>query len=113
MKTKPINCQLDQISPKMLSEAAEILRILAHPVRLKIIDLLNAGGPLPVSVISEAMALSQPTTSQHLNHMRRVGLLNAERSGKTVLYAIADPRPIALLNCICSCCNQNKQKEQK
>lgn len=106
MKTKPIDCSLEKIAPEAIGAAAEMLKILAHPVRLQIIDLLNAAGEISVGEISARYELAQATTSQHLNHMRRVGLVKAERRGKEMWYSIADPRPISLLNCICHCCEK-------
>ncbi len=95
---------MDQMSTEAVAYAAEMLRQLAHPARLKIIDLLHTANELPVGGISEYLGLAQSATSQHLNQMRRAGLLVAERRGKAVWYSVADHRPIALLNCICNCC---------
>ncbi|MBN2686479.1 MAG: winged helix-turn-helix transcriptional regulator [Pontiellaceae bacterium] len=104
MKTQIPSCALDQMNPEALAQAAETLRTLAHPVRLRIIDLLNTTKELPVARITEYLNITQAATSQHLNHMRRVGLIQSERRGKEVWYSICDPRPIALLNCLCNCC---------
>jgi DNA-binding transcriptional ArsR family regulator len=108
MKTKDLNCALENMTPESIGQAADILRTLAHPARLRIVDALNTSGGLPVSQITEYLGLTQSATSQHLIHMRRVGLLKTERRGKEVWYSIADVRPIALLNCICSCCDRNE-----
>lgn len=108
MQTKELQCALEKMEPEAVGRAAEMLRTLAHPARLRIVDLLNTAGELPVCDISEYFGLAQSATSQHLNHMRRVGLVNAERRGKAVWYSIADNRPIALLNCICKCCENNQ-----
>lgn len=104
MKTNELKCALDKMAPEAVAQAAEMLRQLAHPMRLRMVDLLHAAGELPVCEITEYLGIAQATTSQHLNQMRRVGLLKAERRGKAVWYSIADARPIALLNCICNCC---------
>ena len=108
MKTKELQCKLDQMNPEAVRHAAEMLRTLAHPVRLRIIDLLHTAGELPVREITEYLGIAQSATSQHLNQMRRDGLMKGERRGKAVWYSIADARPIALLNCICNCCDKNK-----
>ena len=107
MKAKNLNCALENLSPEAVGNAADILRTLAHPMRLRIIDLLNAADELPVCGITEYLGIAQAATSQHLNHMKRVGLIRSERRGKEVWYSVADPRPIALLNCICTCCRNN------
>jgi ArsR family transcriptional regulator len=108
MKTKELNCALENMAPEALAQAAEMLKTLAHPARLRIVDALNTAHGLPVCEITAYLGITQAATSQHLNHMRRVGLVNAERRGKAVWYSIADARPIALLNCICNCC-ENKR----
>ncbi len=107
MKTTELNCALNHLSADVVGSAAEMLRTLAHPMRLRIVDALNAADELPVGAITEHLGIAQAATSQHLNHMRRVGLVKSERRGKEVWYSIADRRPIALLNCICNCCDRN------
>ncbi len=107
MKTKELSCALEKMTPESVGQAAEMLKTLAHPMRLRIVDVLNTAGELPVCEITEYLGIAQAATSQHLNQMRRVGLLKAERRGKAVWYSMADARPIALLNCICNCCDRN------
>lgn len=108
MKTTELHCALENLSADAVGNAAEMLRTLAHPMRLRTIDLLNTAGELPVCEITEYLEIAQSATSQHLNHMRRVGLLKTERRGKEVWYSLADARPIALLNCICNCCERKE-----
>jgi len=110
MKTKGHQCALDKMEPEAVGQAAEMLKQLAHPVRLRMVDLLHTAGELPVCDITDYLGIAQATTSQHLNQMRRMGLLQAERRGKAVWYSIADPRPVALLNCICNCCESSVKK---
>ncbi|MCK4563634.1 MAG: winged helix-turn-helix transcriptional regulator [Verrucomicrobia bacterium] len=107
MKTKELSCALEKMTPESVGQAAEMLKTLVHPMRLRIVDVLNTAGELPVCEITEYLGIAQAATSQHLNQMRRVGLLKAERRGKAVWYSMADARPIALLNCICNCCDRN------
>lgn len=110
MKTKDLNCALEKLGPEAVGQAAEMLKTLAHPARLRIVDVLNTAGALPVCEITGYLGIAQSATSQHLTHMRRVGLLKTERHGKEVWYSIANDRPIALLNCICNCCNVETRK---
>ena len=104
MKAKELQCALDQMNPEAVAQAADMLRTLAHPVRLRIIDLLHTTDELPVGKITDYLGITQAATSQHLNQMRRDRLLKGERRGKAVWYSITDARPIALLNCLCNCC---------
>ena len=84
----------------LLERMAITRRVLAHPHRLKIVELLERESEAPVAVIQNAIGLHQAATSQHLNHMKRVGLLASERRGKEVWYTIADRRALTILGCI-------------
>lgn len=84
----------------LMERMAVVLRVLAHPQRLKIVELLESSGPASVSQIQIAIKMPQAVTSQHLGQMKRVGLLNSSRRGKEVLYQIADPRALTILDCI-------------
>lgn len=88
------------LSVELLEQMAERLKLLAHAHRLKIVEILERRGELPVFEITDQLGLPQAVTSQHLNAMKRVGLLNADRRGKEVWYAIADPRALTILDCI-------------
>ena len=72
---------------------AEILKVLASPLRLQILHLL-ATGPLEVSRIAGAIGASQPNTSQHLSVMRAAGLVEADRNGREIRYQLVDPEVI-------------------
>jgi DNA-binding transcriptional ArsR family regulator len=87
------------LSLELLERMAGVLRLLAHPHRLKIIELLERGAA-PVHLIRGRLGLPHAATSQHLNQMKRIGLVRSERRGKEVWYAIADPRSVTILDCI-------------
>lgn len=91
---------LSSLSPELLGQMADTLKLLAHTQRLQIVDLLDCRASAPVHEIMTALALPQAATSQHLNAMRRAGLLKSDRRGKEVWYAIADPRALTILDCI-------------
>ncbi len=89
-----------ELPVELLERMAEILKLLAHAHRLKIVEVLERDGELPVFELVNKLALPQAVTSQHLNAMKRVGLLQADRRGKEVWYSIADPRALTILDCI-------------
>ena len=89
-----------RIPEAVLVRAAESLRTLAHPQRLRIVECLVETGEAPVHAIMAATGLAQAAASQHVNHLRRVGLLAGERRGQEVWYRIADPRCRAILACL-------------
>jgi len=95
-----MNKTKSSIPISLLERMSLTLRVLAHPHRLKIIELLDGESSAPVSRIQTAIALPQSATSQHLGHMKRVGLLKSSRRGKEVWYEIADPKALTILDCI-------------
>jgi len=77
-------------------DAADLLRALAHPVRLRIIDLLQ-NGELCVKGLEALLGVSQSSVSQHLSRLRYVGLIESERRGHLVCYRLAGPKARAVL----------------
>lgn len=70
---------------------AEVCKVLAHPARLEILDLLR-GGPLRPSELAERLGISPANVSQHLTVMHHKGLLRRERVHRSVVYSVSDPR---------------------
>jgi DNA-binding transcriptional ArsR family regulator len=68
-------------------DAADLLRALAHPVRLRIVDLLE-GGELCVKRLEQLLGVSQSSVSQHLSRLRYAGLIESERRGHLVCYRL-------------------------
>jgi DNA-binding transcriptional ArsR family regulator len=69
---------------------AEVLKVLASPVRLEILHRL-AQGPTDVGRLAGEIGTSQPHASQHLAILRAAGLVEAERRGREMHYRLADP----------------------
>lgn len=103
-----MNCiRQGTLKPEALQRASETLKMLAHPQRLRLIEILEHKEEVPVHVLVEESGFPQAVVSQHLNQMRRIGLLCTERRGKEMWYSICDPRALSILNCICTHCSQN------
>jgi DNA-binding transcriptional ArsR family regulator len=83
-----------------LSRAAECLKALAHPHRLRIVQLLLTGEPYTVNELAEVCGIAQPVTSDHLRLMQRCGFLNSSKDGRTVYYTIAEPHLARIMECI-------------
>ncbi len=81
-------------------ERALILKALAHPTRLHIVNLIRGQKPC-VRGLEEALGLSQPNVSQHLSLLRNIGIVEAEREGNQVCYRIKNPIVIKLLDVLC------------
>ena len=82
-----------------LGQAAECLRTLAHPHRLRIVEMLLAGR-YTVGELAEACGIPSHMASEHLRLMQRCGFLDSAREGRTVYYAIVEPHLANIMNCI-------------
>jgi ArsR family transcriptional regulator len=90
---------------------ADVLKAVAHPARLKIIELL-VPGEMSVGDIVEAVGEKQSITSQQLNMMKDKGVLGRRRDGAKVYYHIENKNVIKLLDCISDHCEQNSKAVQ-
>ncbi len=86
------------IGPKQaIFEAfASVARALGHPHRLEILEHL-AQGERGVEALSERVGMSVANASQHLQQLKRAGLVSSRRDGKFVLYQLADDNVLGLL----------------
>ncbi len=75
---------------------AEFFRILGHPVRVRILELLR-DGERTVGDLQNELQMDSSGTSQHLGVLRRHGILDGRREGTSVYYAVRDPRIFQLL----------------
>lgn len=82
-----------------LQRAADILKTVAHPARLRIISLLEAGEQ-PVAQICERLSAPQPYISHHLSLMKAKGILSSRRNGSQVLYWVANKNVIEVIHCV-------------
>jgi len=90
------------LDPQVLAEAADMVRVLGHPVRLRIVELLETG-ERTVKEIQEALEAPQALVSQQLARMRGAGIVAGRRGGANVWYRIADSRVIRMLHCLRHC----------
>ena len=91
------------IDHEMLEHAAECLKVMAHPTRLKIVDVLMQG-EFAVHEIAEITETTPNQTCEHLRLLKGHSLLSSERRSRTVYYKILSPQLPNLLNCIKKSC---------
>jgi ArsR family transcriptional regulator len=71
-----------------LEDATEVLRAIAHPIRIAIVDLLHENEKLSVTQIHEALDIEQAIASHHLRILKDKRVLRARRDGKNTFYSI-------------------------
>lgn len=88
-------------SPKLalFEQFALVAKTLGHPQRLELIEQLGQG-PRSVDLLAEKLGAPIANVSQHLQTMRRAGLVAAERQGKFVVYRLADDSVLAAMQAI-------------
>lgn len=82
-----------------LGEAAECLKVLAHPVRLRFIQLLLSE-TLTVGELADTCEIPQNVASEHLRLMQRCGFLAGQREGRKVYYEVVETHLSEILACI-------------
>jgi DNA-binding transcriptional ArsR family regulator len=82
-----------------LEQAAECLRTLAHPHRLRMIQMLLRGR-YTVGELAQASGIPSHMASEHLRLLQRSGLLRSEKEGRKTYYQIAEPHLANIMACV-------------
>lgn len=93
------------ISVKRLEQVAKILKTIAHPVKLEVLELLGEQGSLNVTTICSKIDTGCEISmmSHHLAKMKDNGILVSEKDGKQVYYNIADRNLLKIFDCVENC----------
>lgn len=84
---------------KALEQAAECLRTLAHPHRLRMVQMLLQGR-YTVGELAETCGIASHMASEHLRLMQHCGLMTSEKDGRNVYYQIVEPHLANIMSCI-------------
>jgi DNA-binding transcriptional ArsR family regulator len=96
-----IETQLEtRIPTDDLEPLAHVLKAIAHPARLAIVDLLSQHDQLHCTQLMEATGVEQSLLSHHLTTMHDRGILSREKDGKYILYRLSDKRMANIIECI-------------
>jgi DNA-binding transcriptional ArsR family regulator len=94
---KPAQAELTSL--EALAEAAECLKLLAHPHRLRMIQMLLRGR-YTVGELAEACGIPSHMASEHLRLMQHSRLLTSEKDGRKAFYRVAEPHLANILACV-------------
>jgi ArsR family transcriptional regulator len=86
-----------------LDKRVQMLKAVAHPVRLCVIAAL-AERPRHVNALAEGLDVPQPIVSQQLRILRMMGLVRTHRQGGLAVYELAEPHLLDLMDCLDRCC---------
>ena len=82
-----------------LGDAAECLKTLAHPHRLRMVQMVLQGR-YSVGELADACGIPSHMASEHLRLMQRCGFMNAEKEGRSVYYTVSEPHLESIMACI-------------
>jgi DNA-binding transcriptional ArsR family regulator len=88
-------------SDEVFERAAEVFRVMAAPMRLRIISSL-CQGEKNVSVLLTEIDTTQPNMSQHLNTLYQAGVVDKRRDGVQIYYRIANQQVVQLCRAVCT-----------
>ncbi|UJH68693.1 helix-turn-helix transcriptional regulator [Allomuricauda sp. SCSIO 65647] len=74
------------------NEMAQIAKVLAHPARIAILQYISKQEGCICTDLVDEIGLAQPTISQHLNEIKKIGLLKGSFEGKNLCYCINEER---------------------
>jgi DNA-binding transcriptional ArsR family regulator len=73
----------------MSEPRVQLLKALAHPLRLRVVDRLGHLGPAPVSALAAELGVPMPELSNHLKKLRDAGLVTVRKDGRHAVYALS------------------------
>lgn len=86
-------------SLEALGQAAECLKTLAHPHRLRMVQMLLQGR-YTVGELAEACEIPSHMASEHLRLMQRTGFLGSEKEGRRTYYNVVEPHLQNIMRCV-------------
>ena len=95
--------RITEQDPAMVERKVQVLKAVAHPIRLRIVSTL-AEGATHVNALAEALAVPQSIVSQQLRILRMSRLVEAQREDGLAVYRLTEPHLKDLLGCIERCC---------
>jgi DNA-binding transcriptional ArsR family regulator len=98
------------LNERMTELVAQRFRLLGEPMRLRILQALEAG-ELPVNEIVDALGASQPNVSKHLQALCQGGLISRRRDGLNIYYGIADPMVFKLCQLVCRSAEEHTRQQ--
>lgn len=88
---------------EQLEKAATMLKAIAHPMRIAILNYLEGNNKLTVTELHEKLGIEQSTTSHHLGILKDKGVLTSKREGKNTFYFLRNPNFGSIVECVNKC----------
>lgn len=89
-----------QVHKDQIYKKAELLKALANPVRLCLLEKLVEEGPTSVSDITSCMDVSQSAVSQHLRKLKDMGIVESRKEENRIYYSCDRKDVIKIISCL-------------
>ena len=96
--------EFNELNPEILEKGANMLKAIAHPVRIAIVSLLEDGNKHTVTEIHTKLGIDQSVASHHLVILKDRGVLLSKREGKNTWYYLKHQNLRDLLDSLNKCC---------
>ena len=100
---------LKELNSVQLESAANMLKAIAHPMRIAILSFLEENATLTVTEIHERLGIEQSTTSHHLGILKDKGVLISKRVGKNTFYSLKHSNLSHIVECVSKCSDYSEQ----
>ena len=97
----------ERIQSDKLLLAVNMLKVIAHPIRLAVVDLLTVHQKMTVLEIQDALNIEQAIASQHLTLMEDKGVLISEKVGRNKYVSLKFPNMKNIVTCLENCCHSH------
>ncbi|NQT13983.1 MAG: helix-turn-helix transcriptional regulator [Planctomycetes bacterium] len=104
---------MDQKTHARYEARAKIVKAMAHPTRLFIVDELSQSGERCVCELTEMVGADMSTVSKHLSVLRGVGIVEDEKRGSQVYYKLAMPCMLRFFDCVESVLKSNAEQQRQ
>lgn len=98
--------ELKELNAETLEKAAGMLKAIAHPMRISIVQLLEDNKKRTVTEIHKKLGIEQATASHHLVILKDRGVLSSKREGKNTWYFLKHPNFRSVLASVQECCRE-------
>ena len=103
VKTTKLHVAPTRLDAEKIGKMANVLKTIAHPLRLSVIEVLDSNGPMTVTELINQLQVEQSLLSHHLTKMKDRGILTAERQGKNIRYELAEESLTRVFDCLGNC----------
>ena len=102
--------EINKLDIDRLETAAGMLKSIAHPMRIAILNLLEGGKKMTVTEIHEKLGIEQSSTSHHLGILKDKGVLCSRRDGKNTWYYLKNEMLGRIIECVNNCTCEQAEK---